>query len=314
MKGFYMLEYILPSQPVVSSGVNLDTLVYILLITIFNPILIWILVYSEKISTLNAFLVDLLWLVRGLNNHYRSRTISKKVYLITGGSNGLGYEVVKLLCSKDNVEKIIVLDQQGRTEFSTNEKVTFVKFNLDEDISKLEINLKEVDVLICNAGMRQHESIKRLSIEKIHTIINTNWISHLMLIRKLVTQKPEVHVVTIGSVLGFVGPKNLGIYSGTKNALLSTMESLRAENDSGIFTMILPGQLNSQMFADIEVNEFLAPVIDVKKLATRLIHIIDKGMGGDFAYPLYGRLLPVYRILPYWLQKFCRWYSGMDIV
>lgn len=309
-----MLQYLVPSQPVVSLTLNLDTLVYILLLTIFNPVLVWVLVYFERITLLSALLIDFLWFVRFLNYKYRSQTISKKVYLITGGSNGLGYELVKLLCPKKEVEKIIIIDQHGRTEFDKNEKIHYVKFDLNQDLSKLTISLDDVDALICNAGMRQYRSVKELSNEEIMKIINTNWISHLKLIKQIIKKKSNYHVMVIGSILGFVGPKNLGIYAGTKNALLSTMESLRTENKKGIFTMVLPGQLNSQMFADVQVNEFLAPVIDVQKLAKNLMYVIDNGMGGDFAYPLYGRLLPIYRILPYWLQMFCRWYSGMDDV
>lgn len=309
-----MLHYLLPSELVVSFALNLDTIVYLLLLTIFNPILIWVLVHFEKVSVQSAIFVDVLWIIRALNLHLKTHKYKTKTILITGGANGLGYQIVKQLCLKDDVENIIVVDLQHRCELDTMKKVRFVKFDFRTNIEELQVELKDVDIMICNAGMRQQDSILALTSNDIINIIKTNWVSHMLLIKKFIQFKKQFHVISIGSVLGYVGPKNLGVYAGSKNALLSTMESLRAENPDGIFTTVLPGQLNSQMFADVEVNEFLAPVIDIVKLAKRVVYIVNNGIDGDLAFPLYGRLLPIYRVLPFWLQKSCRWYSGMDDV
>lgn len=322
------LRYIFPTSPVVALGLNVDSLVYLTLLTL-NPILVWIFVYLNTLSKTYAILIDCLWILRGLNICTRQggksgiSTLKNRVVLITGGGDGLGRKIAEAFCTLEDVAKVIVVDVkfQGNVK---DKKMTFIKFDLNDDIEKLQalVNLQNIDVLVCNAGMRQHQQISEETDVEIKKIINVNWIFHTILVKNYIRAvnsqnlvKDKYSIVVVGSVLGFVGPKCLGIYAGTKNALLAGMDSLREEIDSKfVLSTILPGQLNSQMFADVHVNSFLAPVVDIDKLAWRVVSIVEYGMNGTFAYPLYGRFLPVYRILPWCLQRFCRWYSGMDHV
>jgi short-subunit dehydrogenase len=311
------IRYTSPSSLVVELGLNLDTLVYFLLWTIFHPIFTWIFVYFQVLSFKLAIITDLLWICRFFSLQYNFQNVKFKnqVVLITGGSDGLGFQMVKKFTKCNDIKKVIVIDIKSHIEFENMEKVQFFKFDLNDDLEKLigKLNLQEIDVLICNAGMRQLNAINALNHIEIKKVINVNWISHLLLIKKYLAKR-NGHIIVVGSVLGFVGPKNLGIYAGTKNALLSMIYSLNEEYKNSIFSIILPGQLNSQLFSDIQVNGFLAPVIDVIKLAQRIVDITNLRLNGTFAFPLYGRFLPVYMILPYSLQRFCRWYSGMDNV
>lgn len=322
-------QYIYPSSLVVKQGFNLDTIVYLLLSTIFNPINQWIFYYFGKVSKITVLTITFLWICRYFNLKSKQCNISllkKKTILITGGVSGLGLEIVKEWNSRNDVEKIIVIDVKKPGLYSEVklQKVKYIQYdfsNLNLEILDKIVDLSTIDILICNAGMRQLHSIQESEIDNIKQIINVNWISHLLLTKQFIKtamNKSNVcrfHIVVIGSVLGFVGPKNLGIYAGTKDALMAMMDSLREELPNNIvLTTILPGQLDSKMFEDVIVNKFLAPIIDTHKLALRIINIVDEGLNGTFAYPLYGRFLPVYRILPWFLQRFCRWFSGMDDV
>lgn len=323
-------DYILPSPLVVQKGWNLDTLIYISLLTIFNPIIVWIFYFTDKVSKGFAFTIVFFWICRYLNACLRRTEVvaaSRKIVLITGGATGLGLELVKEWSSRQDVKKIIVVDVKKPED--NLEKVYFLRYDLRDinlDLNGLFVgrgnfDLSEIDVLVCNAGLRQVQTIQELKEQDIHNIIRVNWLSHLVIIKKYIDcikeqeKKRRFHVVVVGSVLGFVGPKKLGLYAGTKNALMALMDSLREELPSNIvLSTILPGQLDSAMFADVNVNQFLAPVISSKRLAKRISAIVEEGLNGTFAYPLYGRLLPVYRVLPWCIQRFCRWFSGMDNV
>lgn len=324
-------RYVLPSSVVVDIGFNLDSIVYILLLTFFNPIITWILFIFHIVPLLYALVITSLWICRCLNYKLRKSSDifpTKKSILITGGVTGLGSEIVTQLKYREDIEKIIVVDIK-KPEFNHNnnnesKNIEYIKYNFDDtSLSFLEksIDLTQIDVLICNAGIRQLETIENLKEDEINKIINVNWISHLFLIKRFIlstkakSKYQKSHIVVVGSVLGFVGPKKLGIYAATKNSLMALMDSLREELSSDVLlSTILPGQLNSKMFQDVNVNKFLAPVINIKKLSKKIIYIIDEGLNGTFAYPLYGRFLPIYRILPWFLQRFCRWFSGMDNV
>lgn len=325
------LNYLLPSPLVINYGLNIDTLVYIFLLTFLNPIFVWILVYFDTVSLLFALLLDIFWIFRSLNIYLRCcqclpKAHDKKV-LITGGSDGLGYEVVKKLCLRKDIGRIYVVDIKpppNSISIQFSNKLEFIKFDFNGDIGKFTsslIKLEEIDILICNAGIRQIKPIQDSDDDELRKIVNVNWISHLILLKNYLQcikkhdKNRRFHIVVVSSVLGFVGPKNLGIYAGTKNGLLGMMDSLREEIPLNIvLSTILPGQLNSRMFSDVSVNEFLAPVIDIDKLASRIISIVENGINGTFSYPLYGRFLPIYRILPWGVQRFCRYFSGMDNV
>ena len=329
----HIIRYVTPSSLVVPLGVNIDTLIIISLYTIFHPIPIWIFTLFDHSWRTYASLITSFWIIRAFNLSYKATsrslpTNSAKSVFITGGSNGLGYEIVKQLCLEDDVSRIIVVDLVGRVEFKVMEKVMFIPCNLEEGIEKIilntKINLKDVDVLICNAGVRQHNPLSGLSMPDMERIINANWISHTKLIKQYIDAIEHTendrrlrrrHIMVVGSVLGYVGPKGLGIYASTKAAMAVLMEALRAElPQQFVISTILPGQLNSQMFADVTVNEFLAPVVDIQLLSGRIVEIIRDGLNGTFAYPVYGRFLSVYRVMPWFLQRFCRWLSNMDNV
>ncbi|ONH76674.1 putative oxidoreductase TDA5 [Pichia kudriavzevii] len=314
-------KYFIPSPPVVQLGFNIDTFIYISLLTIFSPVFVWLEVYLGIVSVQSALILDSLWVLRTLNLCYKTAYKSdkeSKVVLITGGSNGLGFRIVQTLQNDRSISKIQVIDLHPHTQFSSMSKVEFIKFDFNQEIEELVsmLDLNSIDVLICNAGIRQTNTISKLPVSKIKSIINVNWLNHLLLIQQYVrVENTKKHLVFIGSLLGFVGPTKLGVYAATKSAILSIGDSLREELPSSTtVSVILPGQMNTQMFADVQVNEFLAPVIDASLLSERICSIINDNLNGTFSYPTYGRFLPVYRVLPWGLQKFCRWFSGMDNV
>lgn len=331
-------ESFIPSPLVVQSGWNLDTLIYASLFTIFNPITVWIFYFTEKVSGRYATAITIFWVCRYLNRCMRksyATPSTNKLVLISGGASGLGSELVKKWSSQKDIGKIIVVDVQ-KPDKKTGcgcDKIHYIQYDLnDTSLRFLKtqngiehcddfVDLSKVDILVCNAGIRQMQTLQELQAEEIRKISHVNWLSHMLLIKQYIEaissreKSRRFQVVVVGSVLGFVGPKQLGIYAGTKNALMSLMDSLREELPSNIvLSTVLPGQLDSSMFADVSVNHFLAPIIHTKKLAERIHTIVEEGWNGTFSYPTYGRLLPIYRVLPWWAQRFCRWFSGMDDV
>ena len=335
MKAF---NYFIPSPLVVQSGWNLDTLIYLSLFTIFNPITVWILYFNEKVTGRYATAIVLFWICRYFNIRMRKSYAvpsPNKVVLISGGISGLGSELVKEWSVQKDIGKVIVVDvQKPEKETDYNlEKVQYIQYDLNDtslkflkgqngkDDSADLVDLSKIDILVCNAGIRQLKTLQEIRTEDIEKISHVNWFSHMLLIKRYTeairtqVNGRRFHVVVVGSVLGFVGPKQLGVYAGTKNALMALMDSLREELPCNIvLSTVLPGQLDSSMFADVSVNQFLAPIIHTKKLARRIKTIVEEGLNGTFSYPAYGRLLPIYRVLPWWAQRFCRWFSGMDDV
>ncbi|GMG44514.1 unnamed protein product [Ambrosiozyma monospora] len=294
--------------------------------------------------------------------------------LITGGSTGLGLEIVKRFLEVNNaqqlpfpmnnsvknrfqcqcephlcqnivrVNKIVILDIFESKELRKlremhPENVIFVHADFNDSnfnanllinsvlrrISKLE-SQQYLDVIIGNAGIRQfHQTMEDIDGSEMSKIYKVNFVSFVELIKVIILRhnnlnlnilKKRLHIISISSILGFVSPKRLSFYSGTKSSLINLMDSLRYELPANIIlSCFAPGQLTSPMFDNVKVeNSFLAPLIDHRKLSLRIIQVVDEGLNGLFVYPFYGRLVPALKCLPFGLYSFLRWFSGMDSV
>jgi NAD(P)-dependent dehydrogenase (short-subunit alcohol dehydrogenase family) len=94
-------------------------------------------------------------------------SLANKVYLVTGGTAGIGFGIVSNLLSH-NPEKVYMLSQmphhadlatQELERYGDPKKVEFVKCDLedlkevDETAKKLQGKLERIDGLVCNAGI-----------------------------------------------------------------------------------------------------------------------------------------------------------------
>ena len=129
-------------------------------------------------------------------------------------------------------------------------------------------------------------------------------------------------LITIASVLGHLGSSQLTAYAGTKGALLTYHTSLSAELASSSVPknsiktiLVAPGTLSTPLFAGLQQNrirDFFGPMVDVEKLAMKIVWMIDHGEGGVVAMPAYARWIAWLGVLPAGLQKLARWGSGVD--
>lgn len=343
---YWFKTYVVPMHPVVKeSGLSIDTLLYVALCTILNPLVVtlsWLicnifLKLQVPYLFLCCILINACWVIRALNIWMRRCPSSFHdpthcTVLITGGSSGLGLDLIQKLCQEDHVQTIIVIDMTLSNKLKQlqqdHSQIEFYSCDLGDvhatnfTFDRILNSYKDIDVLICNAGLRQHQTFIRMSETECSRVLRVGFGSHARLIHRLVANhniyRPDskLHIVAISSVLGFIAPSTLGVYSAAKASIIELFDSLSHELPSSFaLSVIVPGQLDTDMFNDVNVkNEFLAPVIDHHILAERIVSIIQDGYNGLFIYPLYGRFIPLLRCLPYWLYEALRRFSDMDQV
>lgn len=126
-------------------------------------------------------------------NKRLSQTYTDGVALVTGGSMGLGLEIVRELLRQEMLE-VVVLDvveypfEDPRVKFKkcdVGDEIVLKK-TLESIIEMLESTDKYISVLVNNAGIRHHESLLDLADSKIHDLFNINTLSHIWILKAVI--------------------------------------------------------------------------------------------------------------------------------
>ena len=188
--------------------------------------------------------------------------------LISGGSLGIGRELIHILITSFNCQ-IINLDIR-ESEFESMKSVYKDKIlNLQCNISKINniilflkeknINPDEIDIIINNAGVANNLSLEKLTDNQMISTIEINLLSPMKIIKSFITNKESrselksknIHFVTLCSVMSHIITANSCDYISSKWGLYGFVESVRNEylnNDNYIFTTICPFAVNTGMF------------------------------------------------------------------
>jgi|SRR4051812_10380588 len=172
-----------------------------------------------------------------------------KNIVITGASRGIGYELVKHLCT-DNQHTIFALSRNVNQlkELTTACKrinptchVIPVECDLSTDASlkaAVKTILKtatSIDILVNNAGAILNKPFSVIKREEMEYVYNVNVFSVLCLIQELLpvmVGKQRSHIVNISSIGGVQGSvkfSGLSAYSSSKAALVCVTECLAEE-------------------------------------------------------------------------------------
>ena len=290
---------------------------------------------------------------------------AKEVVLITGGAGGLGRVLAEYYGSIRRATTVVVdilpASEQRKNEWTALgcayyecdvgdfESITNLQRKIDKDIGK-------VSILILAAGIVNSSSILNLSKEEIQACVNVNLMGAIWSVKAflpaMISDGSQEHVhlggnapgfkddhnledelvptrggtiVTVSSVLGYLGAAGLADYTATKAALTAFHESLRAElsimsakmHQSPRVNTILatPGQLSTALFAHVPappLASFLGPTVTPAALATEIIRAVDEGRDKELSMPLYTQWIGTLRILPAGIAKIFRLAVGLD--
>lgn len=254
---------------------------------------------------------------------------NKDIVLVTGGSSGLGMEIVSAFHIKG--AKVVVFDIDIPDSGTDNyvEGVHYYQCDVSdcqqvrEKAAEVVKDVGIVSILINNAGMTTGDSILNLSFERIEKTMAVNLLSSFYTIKTFLPDMLEQkrgYIVTIASTLGYMSPARLSAYGASKSGLIALHESLTYElgsptlNTTGVKTLLIcPGQLKTRMFEGVRTPSTLfAPELDPKDVAQRVLKSVTYGCRGEIKMPFYGNFLPVFRSVPWPIVAMMRYVSGID--
>jgi short-subunit dehydrogenase len=192
--------------------------------------------------------------------------------LVTGGTSGIGYELVKLL-AQDGYSLVIVarnendllhvadeIKQQHAVEVVTISKDLFDPENAFDLYNEVRARGIEIDILINNAGQGQYGEFVDTDIRKELAIVNLN-ISSLVVLTKLflkdMVARGDGKILNLSSIASKVPGPWQSVYHGTKAFVQSFTEAIRSElKDSGVtITALLPGATATDFFNKADMLE-----------------------------------------------------------
>lgn len=181
--------------------------------------------------------------------------------LITGASSGIGRDIAREL-AKLNYDLILVArNQEGLNHIKAEiEKqypsisITTCAFDLSvkENCYKLHEQVKDVDVLINNAGFGLFGKFSEVNLEKEVNMIETNVTAVHMLTKlylKEMRQKNNGHILNVASIAGFMPGPLMATYYATKNYIVSLTRAiykeLKKEHSHVKMSLLCPGPVNT---------------------------------------------------------------------
>jgi len=197
--------------------------------------------------------------------------LSGKLWVVTGGGNGMGRELVMQLLAKGARVAAVDLNERSLVETTSlaGDKVTsLATFDLDiTDQAAVEalpgrISAKfgPIDGLINNAGIIQpFVKVVDLGYPVIERVLKVNFFGTIYMTKAFLPQligRPEAHIVNISSMGGFVPFPGQVMYGASKAAVKLLTEGLASElAGTGVkVTVVFPGAVLTNITANSGVK------------------------------------------------------------
>lgn len=182
--------------------------------------------------------------------------MADKFAIITGGSTGIGAELVKLAV-EDGYSVLTAADTPFEEDFGGNVE------RLDVDLSTLEgvdellarAGGRQIDLLCANAGHGLGRAFLDQQVDEWRHVIDTNITGTIYLLHKVLpamVARNDGKVLVTGSIAGYIPGSFQAVYNSSKSFVDYFCDAIRnelKEADGVQITTLKPGPVDTEFFA-----------------------------------------------------------------
>jgi short-subunit dehydrogenase len=205
------------------------------------------------------------------------------MYIVTGCSSGLGFEISRQLLDDDKSVIGISRELKKASDLLENKKFKHIcaDLSVDENFDELEIAVdRDSDndvILIINAAIFHYEADNLLDTTVAKNIFNLNYFSPVALVNKFINKRLK-RVLFINSVAGINSQEGQAQYSASKHALQAYSEVLAKYSVGRDFDVmsVNPGGIDTELWdsAALLTKDITDNFLKPKMLADIIVKIL----------------------------------------
>lgn len=192
--------------------------------------------------------------------------------LVVGGANGIGLSIALQLASREDFDKVYVVDRVALSAEHKHEKIESYEFDLCSSDFGFFDKFTDVDTLMITAGFGRLSLFKDITEDHIISSMNVNATAIMRLIHRFydrISSEQDFYCGVMVSIAGFMSSPFFSVYGASKAALKIFIESVNVELEkAGCSNRILnvsPGSIKGTSFnngqTDLTMTEALAKEI-----------------------------------------------------
>ena len=216
--------------------------------------------------------------------------------LITGASSGIGRDMARCLANRGYDLVLVARDEEKlkrlKDELEETNKIKVETISMDLSVEQNCIDLhktvKDVDILINNAGFGDCGNFTKTDLNKELSMIKTNVVAYHILTKLYLVDmkaKNSGKILNVASIAGFMPGPLMATYYSTKAYIVrlseSIREELRKEKSNVQISILCPGPVNTNFnkvanvkFHMREANSQNVANFAIKKLLKGKFYII----------------------------------------